>query len=246
MDKNYISKNVTELINNSPEEIKAFLLGEELSSQITFLGNKYKLPISSYTTLYNIVFLTIIGAIIPSNVLTAITDLLKMDEDSSAYLAKDLESGIFEYARSIILKKNSPDMVTLEFGGQKSKEDLRKEILDTTKRESAITKEQSSPLIKRKPTVLNPGTRPQLIEHMQILDNIPTNEEIEERLKLIKEQIESINKKEKERTLETSIPPQKFEFGEVGKTVVKPETKSASYSKAPTVYNVDPYREVTE
>ena len=64
------------------------------------------------------------------------------------------------------------------------------------------------------------------------------------RLNKIKEQIASIDSKGDTRALDSNIALQEFMFGEKGNTVAKAESKSATYSTAPTKYNVDPYREV--
>ena len=115
--------------------------------------------------------------------------------------------------------------------------------MDTTKRDSGLNKNQSSPL-QKKPTVIALGSRSQLMEQLQVLSSIPNDEEIEERLKHIQEQIGAIKKKEEEDSLDSKIALKSFMFGEKGKTVADPTVNRSTYSVAPTKYNVDPYREI--
>jgi hypothetical protein len=65
------------------------------------------------------------------------------------------------------------------------------------------------------------------------------------RLSKIKEQITSMEGKMEEGP-SPAIPLRHFMPGERDDSAIEPESKSASYSKAPTKYNVDPYREPTE
>jgi lipid A disaccharide synthetase len=135
-------------------------------------------------------------------------------------------------------------MKTLEFQGEKTKEELRKELLDTTKRESGFAKDQSGKPQDKKTTVLAPGSRSQLLEQLQVLSSIPNDEEIEARLSHIQEQISAIKKQEDENTLDSKIALKSFMFGEKGKTLADATVSRATYSVAPTQYNVDPYREL--
>ena len=128
----------------------------------------------------------------------------------------------------------------------KRKEELRKEILDTTKRPEVKVDIPVDTSQKIQQVNLQPGSRSQLLEQLQVLETIPNDDEVEERLNKIKEQIASIDSKGDERALDSNIALQEFMFGEEGNTVAKASTKSATYSTAPTKYNVDPYREIGE
>jgi hypothetical protein len=114
-----------------------------------------------------------------------------------------------------------------------------------SKRESGINKDQSTPAPK-KTTVLKPGSRAQLIEQLQVLGTIPDDEEIGERLAHIQEQIGKIKKQEEDNSLDSKIALKSFMFGEKGKDVAETVVAHATYSVAPTQYNIDPYKEVVE
>ena len=81
-----------------------------------------------------------------------------------------------------------------------------------------------------------------MLEQLQLLDSIPNDEEIGTRLEHIKEQLAALNTEESPE-LENRVALQEFMFGEKGATQVEAAEKSATYSKAPVKYNVDPYRE---
>ncbi len=245
MYPSYISKNIAELLRNAPPDIAQILKGDEVGKTTAILGKIYKIPVSSYVALSNIISFILIGALKPEDVLHALEDIVKVTPEDAYKLAQDLEKSILEKARIKILGKDDGDMVTLSFDDTRTPDELRKEILDTTKRESALTKEQSSsdraPV--KKQVVLTPGSRSQLLEQLQVLGSIPNDEEVETRLSHIQEQISSIDKGEN-RNLDTNVALQEFMFGDKGDTVASAEARAASYSKAPTRYNVDPYREV--
>ncbi len=246
MNPSYIAKNLEELMENAPQEIKDLVLGDEITKTTAILGKIYKIPISSYIALSNIISFILIGALKPEDVIRALIDILKLSKDDAYKLAEDLEKSILEKARIKILGKSDVDMVTLSFDDTKSPDELRKEILDTTKRESGMLKDQSTDQQKiqpKKQTVLTPGSRSQLLEQLQILGSIPNDEEVETRLNHIQEQISSIEKGDN-RNLDNNTPLQNFMFGDKGDTLAPVDVKSASYSKAPTKYNVDPYREI--
>lgn len=249
MNPSYIATNQEELFDKSSPEIQQLILGGEVSTAATILGKNYKLPIGSYLTLSNIISFALIGALEPDNVVVALEDMLTIPADDAYALAEDLEKSIFQKARITTLKKPPEGMVTLTFEKTASVEELRKEILDTTKRESGFAKDQSTPdsgrNIPKETKVITTGSRSQLLEQLQILDSIPDDEEINSRLDHIKEQISSLDKKEKN-SLDSNIALQEFMFGEEGSAPVEAEQQAAPYSKAPTKYNVDPYRELTE
>jgi len=248
MNPSYIVSDKEELkrlFSESPAEIKNLIKGGEVKSATATLGQLYKLPIGKYIALSNIINSVLIGALDPKNVITAIIDLVELGETQATKLAQDMESSIFEKARVATLGKSADGVMKLEFKGERSKDELRKELMDTTKHDSGLLKPQSSPTPK-KPAPFTPGSRSQLLEQLQILGKIPNDEEIEERLKHIQEQIQSIKKIEDTNMLESNIALKSFMFGEKGKTAVTPVARMATYSVAPTRYNLDPYRELVE
>lgn len=245
MNPTYVEENRKELFEATPSGIKTLIKGGELKAAAVQLGEKYKIQIGEYTILSNLIGFILIGALDPSNVVRAFKELLEMSEPDAIALAQDLEKGILQKARSITLGTSGNDVAVLEFKGPRSPDELRKEILDTTKRESALMKPQTSG-IPKKTTQVTPGSRSQLIEQLQILSSIPNDEEVEERLSHIQEQINSIKKKEDDNSLQSNIALKSFMFGEQGKETAPAIQKTATYSVAPTHYNLDPYREVPE
>lgn len=248
MNESYIITNKEELkvlFEQSPSEIKILIKGGEVKKASITLGQLYKLPIGNYTALSNIITCILIGALEPKNVVLALKDLVELSEEDATKLAQDLEKSILEKARTLTLGKSADGVAVLEFKGEKSPDELRKEILDTTKRESALMKPQSTPTPKKNSTV-TPGSRSQLLEQLQILGAIPNDEEVEKRLSHIQEQISSIKKVEESNTLESNIALKSFMFGEQGTATAPAVLKTATYSVAPTRYNLDPYREISE
>lgn len=239
----YIATNIKELIENAPEHIVEILSSEDIPSTTVTLASNYKIPVGNQTALSNVITFTLIGALQPDDVVEALQDLVNVNSEDAIHIATDLEHSIFEKARISLFKTGGGEVKTLEFQGVKSKEELRKELLDTTKRESGLNKNLGTPGLK-KPTVLAPGSRSQLMEQLQVLSSIPNDEEIEERLAHIQEQISTIKKQEEDNSLDSKIALKSFMFGEKGKTVADPTVNRATYSVAPTHYNVDPYREV--
>lgn len=241
----YIKTNQDELLDQAPQEIQELIYGDEIATTIITLAANYNIPIGSQTALSNIVSFILIGALDPDDVLEALQELVDVDSGTAVKIATDLEHTILEKARLSLFTKKEVDVKTLEFEGQRSKEELRKEILDTTKRESGIQKNQSTPLnpALKKASVITLGSRSQLLEQLQILGTIPNDAEIAERLSHIQEQISAIKKEEEDNSLDSNIALKSFMFGEKGKEVAVPILRTATYSTAPTRYNVDPYRE---
>lgn len=248
MHPSYIATNIDELIDAAPPYIAEILDSGEVGKTTSVLGKIYQIPVGSYVALSNIISCILIGALKPEDVTTALQDLVKVTPDEAYKIAQDLEKSILQKARISILGDRTTEVAELAFQGERSPDELRKEILDTTKRESALTKEQSSGVVpsgppQKKHIILTPGSRSQLLEQLQVLGSIPNDEEVEARLSHIKEQIASIETKE-DASLETKVPLQEFMFGEKGVTTAEPTQQTATYSAAPTKYNVDPYREV--
>jgi hypothetical protein len=251
MNPPYIATNIEELLDSAPEEILAIIDSDEVNSTAATLGKIYKLPMEAYLPLSNIIYLTLIGAIQPQYVVKALEDMLHLSSEDAYKLAQDLDTSLLQKARISIFEEASSPVKTLEFVGKSSPDELRKEILDTTKRgtpqEKAAPQTGTPQIPSKKQIVLAPGSRSQLLEQLQIIGLIPKDEEVEARLSHIKEQIQKIDENApKDNTLDANVALKDFIFGEKGKKVVDAVAKSATYSKAPTRYNVDPYREVSE
>ena len=225
-------------------EIQDLIASGEVEATTITLSSNYKIPVGKQVALSNIISFILIGAILPDDVVQALKELVDVTEEEALHIATDLEHSILEKARISLFKKDG-DIKTLDFQGVRSKEELRKELLDTTKRESGLQKNQGTEALK-KTTVIAPGSRAQLLEQLQVLSNIPDDEEIEARLQHIQEQIGAIKKQEEDNSLTSNIALKSFMFGEKGKTTADPSINRPTYSIAPTKYSVDPYREINE
>jgi type III secretion system FlhB-like substrate exporter len=238
---NYSNINIKELVAQAPDHILEVIGSGEIGQTTVTIASQYDIPVGRQVALSNVITYVLLGAILPEDVVQALTDLVQVDEATATKIASDLNTSIFQKVRNLLMNQEE-EVKTLEYQGEKSKEELRKEIMDTTKRESGLNKPQSSPQPK-KTTVLAPGSRSQLLEQLQVIGSIPDDEEISERLKHIQEQISSIKKQEDDNTLKSNIALKSFMFGDKGKEAVTPTLRPATYSVAPKEYNVDPYRE---
>jgi hypothetical protein len=243
----YIAPNIEELLDNAQESVTDILAEDGVGGAVITLASNYKIPVGKQAALADVITYILIGALQPDNVVEALTDMVEVTGETAVKIATDLEHSILEKARISLLNPGvQPEIKTLEFQGQKTKEELRKELLDTTKRESGINKNQSSPADPKKTTVIAPGSRSQLLEQLQVLSSIPNDEEITERLKHIQEQIGTIKKQEEDHSLTSKIALKSFMFGEKGKDTADSTIIRQTYSVAPEKYNVDPYREMAE
>lgn len=235
------------LYENVNPDVQAYLLTDELDGAVGLFGKVYKLPVSLYLTLKNTITLILLGAIKPEDAVTALEKNCNMSSSDAYSLAKDLDQTIFQKIRLSILGKEGADIKKLILEDENAtKEELRKEILDTTKRPEVKVETPVDGSQKIQQVNLQPGSRSQLLEQLQVLETIPDDDEVENRLNKIKEQISSIESKTNSRDLDSNIALQEFMFGEKGNTVAKASLQSATYSRAPTTYNVDPYREIEE
>lgn len=240
----YVATNPDELFEKASVEIQDLISSGEIETATKALSSAYKIPEEHQTALSNIISFILIGAIESDDVVQALQELVNLTVDDAIHLATDLEHGILEKAHVSLLKKSDGTIATLEFQGDKSKTELRKEILDTTKRESALTKSPVE-VAPKKPTIIKPGSRSQLLEQLQVLGTIPNDEEINTRLNHIQEQMKALKQEEEDSSLNSKIALKSFMFGEKGKTVADSTIKT-TYSIPPTRYTVDPYREVDE
>ncbi len=241
---NYSNINIKELVGQAPDHVLEIISSGEVGKVTISIASQYDIPVSRQVALSNVITYVLLGAILPENVVQALMDLVEVDEVTATKIATDLNASIFQKVRNLLMSQGE-EVKTLEYQGEKSKDELRKEIMDTTKRESGINKTQTSG-VKKKMTVLAPGSRSQLLEQLQVIGSIPDDEEISERLKHIQEQISSIKKQEDDNTLKSNIALKSFMFGDKGKETVTPTLRPATYSVAPKEYNVDPYRETPD
>jgi hypothetical protein len=240
----YIQENTDELFENAPPYIQDLILNGEVDTVTIALSKTYNIITESQAAFCDLITYILIKALQPDDVVQALQDLVNVTPDVAISIATDLEHGILEKADISLLKKKENPIATLEFQGEKSKEDLRTALLDTTKRESALTKSPLPAGVKKAPVVLNPGSRSQLLEQLNVLGTIPNDEEITTRLSHIQAQISALKKQEEDNSLDSKIALKSFMFGEKGKVTADSNVTKLTYSVPPTRYTVDPYREV--
>ena len=244
MDNDLQSK-IHSLFEKATPAVQELLLSDEVNKASAILGKLYSLPISKYLPLKNVITLLLLGAIEPKDAVSSLQTSLELDEDTAFKLATDLDKTILQKARVALMGEDVGEVKVLKVGEniEEKKEELRKVILDTTKRESAIVKPPIKPGEKRPKKILVQGSRSQLVEQLNILGTIPDDDEIKARLEHIRSQIQVPVEEEPPKPI-----PKELEnmLSGGGQTVVVPKTRVATYSTAPTSYNIDPYREVAE
>ena len=229
----------------APPQIQKMITGKEVDDATMSIGFVYKIPINLHTHLKDIIILILLGLLLPGEVVSTLQKELHVDEATAYKMAVDLDKSILQSTRIKLMGEDyiQDGVKKIKVGDTSSKEELRSQILDQTKKESALVKSpiegQNTP---KKKTV--GGSRNQLIEQLQILQSITNSEEVEARLNHIKEQVASIDKKEEiKRTLTKKAEEN---INQVGDNIVAPHGMVATYSRAPTHYNIDPYREMAE
>ena len=247
MNVSYIANNPAELFDQAPPVVKEVLQSGAVDKTVREIAEKNKLSVGTFIPLGNIITFVLINALQPENVVQALVEILKVEKGEAQNIANDLEKGLFQEVRNKVIGKNDP-VVKLSFKPEGNNDEaLRKKLLDTTKRESGLVKEQSSNVPAQKQSVITPGSRNQLLEQLQVLGTIPNDEEVEARLKHIQEQLASIQQKEEEAEPDVKkVPVAVYNFGKDGDRAIEAIEQPASYSVAPTKYNVDPYRELAE
>ena len=232
---------IQELIAKTSPAVQEILAGDEVNKSAATLGKLYNLPIPKYLPLKNTITLILLGAIDPSHAVDVLETSLGISHEQATKLAEDLDKSIFQKAHIKILGEAVGEIKTITLGNDPHPEELRKEILDTTKRESAIDVSPVTPNTPRPAKVITLGSRSQLMEQLDVLGNIPDDEEIQARLAHIQEQLRSMEPKEETPSVTPSAEQNLTHGGEVP---VEPAPQAATYSKAPTKYNIDPYREI--
>lgn len=241
--ENTLQSKIHTLFEKASPEIQELLLSEEVNKASAVLGKLYSLPVSKYVPLKNLITLLLLGAIDPKDTVVSIQKMLDLDQETAFKLAQDMDKTILQKARVALMGEEVGEVKVLKVGenAEDNKEELRKVILDTTKRESAIEKSPVSPNEKRPKKILVKGSHSELVEQLNLLGSIPDDEEIKARLENIRGQIKTVEEEEPQKPI-----PKELEnaLSGGGQKVVAPRAHVATYSVAPTSYNIDPYREV--
>lgn len=261
MNPTYIQGDPYELLETASPFIKELFTDGVPDAKASEIGESLKLPVESYNALSNLISFVLVGAIAPENIHKALLELVGVTEEEAVLVEKALEASVLQKVREVTLGKTTEKdaVATLTFkkedASTKKTAELRSEILDTTKRDQPKPKGEVSKDPKGPPSPAS-GSRNQLMEQLQLLGTIPNDEEVESRLKKIQDQIANLKVKEETITItengetkEVTTVTNKvkmYDFGENSGRTVQARVKTATYSAAPTHYNVDPYREVAE
>ena len=240
-------------MEKAPSAILEIIQGQDIPITTTLLVEKYRLPENFEIALSNIIMFILVGALEADNVVQALQDLVQVESSTAVSLATDLEEGILRKANITLFKKVEgveieKEIATLQFEGKGTTAQLRQQILEKTRQDSGIAKDQSRPIPastkEKKLVILKPGSRTQLLEQLQVLGTIPNDDEISVRLNHIQEQIGLLKKQEEDNSLQSKIALKSFMFGEKGKTIADASINKTTYSVPPSHYGVDPYREI--
>lgn len=234
----YTVEQLHEYFLQSPPEVQEILLSDDLDTTSTVLGKLYKLPVDKFLVLKNIITLILLGLIKPENVTEEIQKQISIDEKTTNSLVKDLNDSILQEARMKIFHEEGVEVKKLEIKNStpSTTDALREEIMSKTKVESAINKAPAEvftmPTKEKKPVPLIVGSHDQLLDQLNVLETIPKDDEVEDRLSKIRQQVESLQQK----TLaEEEVVSKKEEA-----PVVVPVPHKPIF---PEHYNIDPYRE---
>ncbi|MDQ5962793.1 MAG: hypothetical protein QG653_600 [Patescibacteria group bacterium] len=242
MDSNLQAK-IQEFFQRATPEVQELLLSDEVNKASAVLGKLYALPISKYVPLKNIITFLLLGIIEPKDAVEELQKDLEVDAEVATKIAQDMDKTILQKARVALMGEEVGEVKVLKIAGkdeETNKEELRKVILDTTKRESAIEKSPVKEGERRAKKILVKGSHSELVEQLNLLGSIPDDEEIRARLENIKSQMKVVVEEEPPKPV-----PKELEnlLSGGGQKIVPPKARVATYSVAPTSYNIDPYRE---
>lgn len=239
MQQEDIINKIKELFKSASPEIRGIILGDSITNTVKEIGEKYKIDISHYVDLKNIIILTLLGEITGENILQELKEMLFIDDNIAKEIAKDLDETIFDKVRLEIgtKEKKTLEIKEIKLVNDPIKEKLREQLMNRPLSGNTSNKSENT----------NSGNRNELLEKLKILQDIPNNEVIIDRLEKIKEQIKLTKEPESsdldsQPLNENMVANIKEEEGKVKENI----PKTATYSKPPVKYNIDPYRETTE
>lgn len=242
------------LLEAAPEETRAFILGGDFDASILGITNKHALTVDEAVKVKNIALLTLLGAIPTDEVASALIQDVPLSGIAFEKLLRDIDSSVFEKVRiSLFGEKHEEGRVVkkITLGNEEGREALREQIMMNA--ESALkvspikgyvppqnktleVKQAGQEPAKKESSITPSGSRSELLERLNILDTIPTNEEIQERLTNIRSKIIQVEQVKKQREEQASTTP----------AIVNDKKDEKPKLVFPTRYSVDPYREPTE
>lgn len=229
-----------------PQEIIDYTKSQEFDATIRDLSTPHNLTVSQLLDIKTMVTEVLCGLQEPQGFITLLPKKLNLSTEASTALVHSIDDTIFSHARNITLglPDTHKEVYTLTFGGE-NKEELRDQILSATAKDSAITTPQVTvPTPDIRPQILASGSRSDLLEQLHVLDTIPDDAEVEARLNHIREQVAKTE--EPVSSSPTLTQDALYALRSGSNDAVVATEKPASYSKAPTEYNIDPYRELAE
>jgi hypothetical protein len=244
MNQETVNK-IKELFKTAPNEIKEVILSDELNNAANNISENYKININLITDLKNIIILSLLGEITPENLALELKNKLFIGDEEVEQIIKYLDQSIFEKARlsigtsqkkETVTEKKQTEIKEIKLSYDPVKEKLREQLMSHPLPKSNISKNEE----------IGEGSRDKLLEKLKVLEEIPNNEAVLNRLDAINKQIEEIKNKEAEEIGVEINETKAEEIKEEGETIVENKPKTAPYSKPPVSYNIDPYREAVD
>lgn len=223
---------ITKLYTKAPESIRNFITSKELDDAIIDIALLNKVNISNYAPLKNAAILVLLGATEPNDVENALEKTMSLSHDAAHTLTQALNTTIFERARGIVLKGDTEVRAIKVAGSGEENKGLRNTIIDATKTPSINNPKAT--LGTQNAISSEPGSRTELMVQLELIGQIPKDEDVKDRLEKIRAQLQKANE------------------GEVN-TVSKPidtteqvseEAPIKAHQYFPKEYAVDPYREL--
>lgn len=238
-----IGEQLHEYLLQSPPEVQEILLSDDLDTTATVLGKLYKLPIDKFVVLKNVITFILLGIIKPEEVMEEIQKNFSFERETARSLAKDLDASILQKTRIKLSEVEENEVKTLQVKNSNptTTDVLREEIMSRTRMESAINKTPNEVLTMptQERPIITPmaGSHDQLLEQLEILGNVPKDEEVEARLSKIRLQVEDIQKS-------TTVAEKKED--EIQEADAIAFASSPHPPIFPKEYGVDPYREMAD
>lgn len=243
MNEENIGEQLHEYFLQALPEVQEILLSDDLDTTTTVLGKLYRLPIDKFVVLKNIITFVLLGIIKPEEVVAEIQKNFSLEKDTAVSLAKDLDASILQKTRIKLFGIDENEVKTLQIKtpSPTTTELLREEIMSNTRSDSTINKTPSEVFTmptKEKNLISSViSSHDQLIDQLEILESVPKDEEVAERLSKIRAQVENIQKN----TIVTEEKEEKIEEAEAVALASAPHKPIF-----PKEYGVDPYREMAD
>lgn len=220
--------------SDAPEAIRTFVTSRELDELIIEIAMNNNIAISNYTALKNAAILVLLNVTDRGQLARVLKKLLEISEEESEKISEEINTTVFNRARGIILQGDT-EVRKIEVqadGTLAGTGDLRNTIIEASK-SSAINNVPVETLTPHTKNIAIPGSRTELLEQLELVGQIPRDEDVAERLEKIHAQLESIKQKEAE---------QEASYSDNSQTE---GTQNKPKPYFPKEYAIDPYRELS-